>query len=102
MQYGSGIKTLCSVLNIEEIVTINRLTKFVNCISQGVLNISNGTIVNFIKELNSKSEYIRKYIRDKLLNSELMYTDLTIAKSENRNLSIRNYLTEQYTLLVDY
>ncbi len=51
---------------------INRLTKFVSCISHGLLNISNGTIVNFIKELNTKSEYI----------------------------SIRNYSTDKYTLLV--
>lgn len=100
VQYGSGIKTLCSILNTEEVVAINRLTKFVSCISHGLLNISNGTIVNFIKELNLKSEYIRTDITNKLLNSELMYTDATMARSENRNISIRNYSTEKYTLLV--
>ena len=100
VQYGSGVKTLCSILNTEEVVAINRLTKFVSCISHGLLNISNGTIVNFIKELNTKSEYIRKEITNKLLNSELMYTDATTARSENRNISIRNYSTDKYTLLV--
>ena len=100
VQYGSGVKTLCSILNTEEVVAINRLTKFVSCISHGLLNISNGTIVNFIKELNTKSEYIRKDITNKLLNSELMYTDATTTRSENRNISIRNYSTDKYTLLV--
>ena len=100
VQYGSGVKTLCSILNTEEVVAINRLTKFVSCISHGLLNISNGTIVNFVKELNTKSEYIRKDIKNKLLNSELMYTDATTARSENRNISIRNYSTDKYTLLV--
>lgn len=100
VQYGSGIKTLCAILNTEEVVAINRLTNFVSCISHGLLKISNGTIVNFIKELNTKSEHIRDKIKEKLLNSNLMYTDATTARSENKNISIRNYSTDEYTLLV--
>lgn len=100
VQYGSVIKTLCAVLNTEEVVAINRLTNFVSCISKGVLNISNGTIINFIKELNKKTEDTRNKIKEKLLNSNLMYTDATTARSANKNISIRNYSTEEYTLLV--
>ena len=44
VQYGSEIKTLCSILNTEEIVAINRLTDFVSSISHGKLNISNGRL----------------------------------------------------------
>lgn len=100
VQYGSELKTLCSILNTEGVVAINRLTNFVGCISHGLIQLSNGTIVNFIRELEKKSTYIAERIKEKLLNSELMYTDATTARCENRSISVRNYSTEKYTLLV--
>ena len=54
VQYGSEIKTLCAVLNTEGIVAIDRLTDFVSSISHAKLKISNGSIVNLIKELKNK------------------------------------------------
>ena len=99
VQYGSQIKTLCAVLNTEGIVAIDRLTDFVSSISHGKLNISNGSIVNFINELKSKCEPIIKKIEEKILNSKIMYTDATTARCNNRNISVRNYSTQKYTLL---
>lgn len=99
VQYGTEIKTLCTVLNTEGIVAINRLTDFVSSISHGKLNISNGSIVNFIKELKNKCKPIIESIENKILNSTLMYTDATTARCNNRNICVRNYSTEKYTLL---
>lgn len=99
VQYGSEIKTLCSVLNTEGIVAIDRLTEFVSSISHGKLNISNGSIVNFIKELKSKGRNILEQIETSILNSQLMHTDATPVRCDNRNISVRNYSTKEYTLL---
>lgn len=100
VQYGNELKTMCAVLNTEEIVALDRLTNFVNCISHGTLNISKGSIVNFLEELDSKSEYLIKNIEEKVLNSELMYTDATTARCNNKNICVRNYSTPKYTLLI--
>lgn len=99
VQYGNELKTICTILNVEGVVAIDRLTKLVSCISHGKINISNGTLVNFVSELGKKSENVVETIKKKLLNSELMYTDATSGRCENRNICIRNYSTEKYTYL---
>lgn len=99
MQYGPELKTMCSVLNTEGVVAINRLANFVSCISHDKINVSNGSIVNFVKELGIKTERIVKNIKEELLNSELMYTDGTSGRCNNKNICIRNYSTEKNTYL---
>lgn len=100
VQYGPEVKTLCTILNTEGIVAIDRLTKLVSCISHGKINISNGSIVNFIKELNNKTTNEINEIKENLLNSELMYTDATTLRCASRNMCVRNYSTEKYVYLV--
>ena len=100
VQYGNKIKTLCTVLNTEGIVALDRLTNFVSCISHGKINISKGSIINFMKDFNNKSEYVIKAIENKILNSELLHTDATTGRVENKNICIRTHSTENATLLI--
>lgn len=100
VQYGNELKTMCAILNTEEVVAIDRLTKFVSCISHGLINISKGSIINFMKELSNKGEKIIGEIRNKVLNSKLMHTDATTSRVENKNICVRTYSTEDATLLV--
>ena len=100
VQYGEELKTMCTVLNTEGIVALDRLTNFVSCISDGAIEISKGSIVNFMNELNRKSEYITEKIKEKLLNKEKMHTDGTSERCENKNVCIRTYSTEDLTLFV--
>ena len=99
VQYGPELKTMCSVLNTEGVVAINRLANFVSCISHDKINVSNGSIVNFVKELGIKTERIVENIKEALLNSALMYTDGTSGRCNNKNICIRNYSTERNTYL---
>lgn len=100
VQYGNELKTLVSILNTEGIVAINRLTDFVRSLTHGKIEISNGTVVNFLNNLSNKSKYLIENIKQKVLNSHLMFTDATTARCNNKNISVRNYSTKQYTLLV--
>lgn len=100
VQYGSELKTLCTILNIEGIVALDRLTNLVSCITHGGIKLSKGSIVNFTKELNQKSEYLIKEIEEDLLNSEMMNTDATTGRCENKNICVRTYSTEKTTLLI--
>lgn len=100
VQYGTNLKTICAVLNTEGIVALDRLSDFVSCISHEKIKISKGSTVNFMKELNNKSQYIIKNIENKILNSELLNTDATTARCENRNICVRTYSTKKLTLLV--
>ena len=100
VQYGSELKTLCTILNTEGVVALDRLTNFVSCISHGLIKLSKGSIVNFMKELNNKSDNIMSNIEKKILNSELMNTDATTVRVENKNICIRTHSIENATLLV--
>lgn len=100
VQYGNGLKTMCTVLNTEGIIALDRLADFVSCISHEKINISKGSIFNFIKELDKKSKYIIENIEEKILNAELMHTDATTARCENKNICVRTHSTLRHTLLV--
>lgn len=100
VQYGSEIKTLCTVLNTEGIVALDRLTNFVSCISHGKINMSKGSIINFTKELDKKSNYLIKEIEEDILNSEMMNIDATTGRCENKNICVRTHSTEKSTLLI--
>lgn len=100
VQYGNELKTLCTVLNTEGIVALDRLTNFVSCISHEKINISKGSIVNFMNTFNDKSEYVMKAIENKILNSKIMYTDATSGRVENKNICIRTHSTDNATLLI--
>ncbi len=99
VQYGNELKTLISVLNSEGVVAIDRLNDLITNLTHNKINMSNGTIVNIIKTLSNKSSNIIEDIQTKVLNSNLMYTDATTSRCENRNMCVRNYSTDKYTLL---
>ena len=91
---------MCAVLNTEGIVALDRLADFVSCISHEKINISKASIVNFMKDLDNKSRYIIKNIEEKILNSELLHTDATTARCENKNICVRTHSTQTHTLLI--
>ena len=91
---------MCTVLNTEGIVALDRLTNFVSCISHGGIEISKGSVVNFMNELNRKGQYIIENIKEKLLNKEKMHTDGTSGRCENKNVCVRTHSTEDLTLFV--
>lgn len=99
VQYGNELKTMCSILNTEGIVAIDRLTDFVESITHGKITVSNGSAVNFVKLLSSKCKNIVEGIKTNVLNSEIMNTDATTGRCNNKNICVRNYSTKKYTLL---
>ena len=100
VQYGEELKTMCTILNTEGIVALDRLTNFVSSISHGTIEVSKGSIVNFMNELNRKGQYIIEKIKEKLLNKEKMHTDGTSGRCENKNVCIRTHSTDDLTLFV--
>jgi len=65
VQYGNNIKTLCTTLNIEWYVALDRLEGFIKNLTQEKLTPSKGTIVNFIQECNNKSGYLLDKFKEK-------------------------------------
>ena len=100
VQYGNELKTMCCVLSNEDIVAYDRLTDFVKAITKGKITMSNSTAVNFNNYLSKKASSIIEGFYNTILNSDLLYTDATTARCDNKNVSVRNYSTKTTTLLV--
>lgn len=100
VQYGNSVKTLCTVLSTEGYVATERVSNLLENITEGKLKISTGSVINFLKEFSQKAEGTINYIKNNILNSFLMHTDATGARAENRNCFVRNYSTNNCTLLI--
>ena len=93
--YGTSIKSLAVHLSCYNVIAYDRLSNFFEVITNNILKISNGTLVNFVKEFGRKSEKTIEKIEESFLNGVIGYTDETGTKFNNKNIYIRNYSNEE-------
>lgn len=96
--YDNKIKSLSIELGTYNVVAYDRMSDFFNVISDGILKISNGTLVNFSKEFSNKSQLILNGFENEILNSEIIFTDETSGKYNKSKIYIRNYSNEDTTI----
>lgn len=92
--YDNKIKALSIELGTYNVVAYDRMSDFFYVISDGILNISNGTLVNFNKEFSDKSKLIINNFETEVLNSKIVFTDETGSKYNKSKIYIRNYSNE--------
>lgn len=93
--YSNDIKTLSLELGAHNLISYDRLSDFFSVITNDIINISNGTLVNFLYEFSSKSELTINNLENNILNSKINFTDETTAKFNKKNLYVRNYSNKE-------
>ena len=93
--YGNSIKTLSIHLGCYNVVAYNRLSDFFSVVTNNVYNISNGTLVNFVKEFGNKSKATIINLENNFLNKDNGFTDETGTKFNKKKLYVRNYSNEE-------
>ena len=93
--YGTSIKAIAIHLGCYNVIAYDRLSDFFDVITNNTLKISNGTLVNFVKEFGQKSELTIKNLEENFLNGIIGYTDETGTKFNNKKLYVRNYSNEE-------
>lgn len=88
--YDNSIKALSIELSTYNVISYDRLSDFFNVITNGVLNISNGTLVNFLSEFSTKAKITIEKLTNSLLNSKNINTDETNSKFNGKNMYVRN------------
>lgn len=96
--YTSDIKTLSIELNAHNLISYDRLSDFFRVITNNVINISNGTLVNFLYEFSSKSKLTISNLENNILNCKTSFTDETNAKFNKKILYVRNYSNEEIVI----
>ena len=76
-------------------ISYDRLSDFFSVITNNIINISNGTLVNFLYEFSNKSEITINNIENNILNGKTTFSDETSAKFNKKNLNVRNYSNER-------
>ena len=89
--YGNSIKALSIELGAYNIISYKRLNDYFNVITDNTINISNGTLVNFLYEFGYASESTIKVLERDFLNGTTGYTDETSSKFNGKKMYMRNY-----------
>jgi len=89
--YDHSIKSLSIELGAYNVISYDRLSDFFEVITNGVINISKGTLVNFLYEFSNKSIPTLYNLEESLLNGKDIQTDETGTKFNKKNMYVRNY-----------
>lgn len=89
--YGNSIKALSIELGSYNIISYDRLSDFFKVITNNIIDIANGTLVNFLYEFGESCEETIKVLENDFLNGTTGYTDETSSKFNGKKMYIRNY-----------
>ena len=89
--YDNSIKSLSIELGAYNVISYERLSDFFKVISKDVIQISNGTLVNFLKEFSRKSYLSLNNLKNNILNDKNINTDETSSKYNKSLMYFRNY-----------
>lgn len=96
--YGNSIKTFSIHLGCYNVIAYDRLSDFFSVITDNVINISKGTLVNFLQEFGSKCESTIKVLETEFLNETKGFTDETETKFNGKKMYVRNYSNEKMVI----
>lgn len=92
--YTNELKSLIVFMNVHNVLSVSRLTEFFSVISNGIINLSQGTVINIMAEFSKKSTPSVDNIIEDVLKDKTMFTDETVQKLINKNGYVRNYSNE--------
>lgn len=95
--YGASVKSFITFLNNQGIVSINRSSEFLKLITDGLMNVSKGTVCNWNTELSNKFKGILEQIKEKILNAEVLHVDETPIKVNGKQMYVHNASTKECT-----
>jgi len=98
VQYGSEIKAVAATLAGQGLVASNRIVDMLKSWTNGAVELSDGTVYNFLAEFNAKAQNVVEAIKTKLLNNTVLHIDETGARVNARNMFFRNYSDEKHVL----
>ena len=81
--YGNNLKSFTALLSLEGMVSINRTRQIISELTDGQLNLSEGTIAKWSKELSVRVAPAVGVIKDKILTASILHKDETGIRVNN-------------------
>jgi transposase len=100
--YGDNLKTLVTMLSNEGMVSVNRVSDLIKSLTDDIINLSEGTIVNFNYELAKKCEPIVEKIKDILIKTKVLHVDESGVRINGKLNWIHTACDEENTLYMTH
>lgn len=98
--YSNQLKSQVLYLQSKGVVSLNRLCTILNELSGNEIHITEGTVINWMKEFEEKSSGYRAWIMEKVLGSWQVHVDETGYKLNGRQSWIHVMCTEECAYFV--
>lgn len=98
--YSNHLKSQVLYLQSKGVVSLNRLCTILNELSLGALNITEGSVVNWMKEFNEQSAQYRAHVQEEILKSWLVHVDETGYKINGKQSWIHVMCTKDHAYFV--
>ncbi len=112
VHYGENFKTLCNIMITEEVISLERIQQFIEILTGGMLNVSQGSLVNWMHEKaklckNIVKEFFLEKLQISLFISYVFVVKLFIGKPpiflfSNLFFSQLNYIKKRGFFLIFY
>lgn len=100
LAYSNHLKSQVLYLQSKGVISLNRLCMILNELSEGKLNITEGTVVNWMKEFNKQSEEYRSYAMEQILADWVVHVDETGWKKNGKQAWVHAICTKKYAYFV--
>lgn len=97
--YGNNLKALVVIMYAQEVIAFDRMSEFLKILTNNIIRVSHGSLVNWIHEVSNKCRKSKKKLIRAIKKSKLIYTDATPTSLKGDYSYVRNYSNEVITVL---
>lgn len=97
--YGNDLKALVGIMYAQEVIAFDRMTEFLSILTDNILKVSHGSLVNWVHSISNKCKKTKKKLNRALRKSKHLYTDATTTSLNGKYAYERNYSNEIITVL---
>lgn len=98
--YSNHLKSQVLYLQSKGVVSLNRLCTILNELSCKELNITEGSVVNWMREFDEQSTEYRGYVLEQILKSRLVHVDETGYRLNGQQAWIHVLCTDLYAYFI--
>jgi len=96
--YGNELKAMAMLLVHRVPASMDQSVDFIKAITNGSINLTKSTLVNWSKSLSTKLDPFLEEILQELYNAIYVHTDESPININGQNHQLHNYSNEKYTL----
>lgn len=98
--YGDGVKSLVALFYGQGVQSAERIVEMISAISGKTIELSEGTVFNWLNEYKQKAEHDMQTVEDRLVDYHQVQTDGTNVTVNGKQSFIRNFSVLNWVLYV--